>query len=516
MFSTQTISWAGHVATAPASRAAAPRHRAGRSPRPSLRARYEGAIPDDATEHWKFADTMSAKAANSRGVREELRRRCRYEAQNNSMFSGMLTTLANDIIGTGPSLQILLEDDGMNQLVEGFFAEWFHEVCMVRKLRTVVKAKKTDGEGIFLKKYDPGLQTPVKLFPQDIECDQMATADPSSVYGDRFWVDGMELDELGRPVVYHILVQHPGDFNGLAAVMLKHDRVAARYVCHWFKKDRPGQCRGIPEITPSLNDIAQLRRYDRATLTAAEWAATMSALLFTKMDPGESDEDEGAPLGSRWESFQTEPGLLTVLPEGYEPKQLQATQPTATYKEFRRVRVASSARPLGMPYNVAAADSADMNFSSGRLDHLPYDRGVDIERSECEEVILEPMFAAWWAEAVLIPGYLPEEIRQQYPLARMLPRTWHWPPMDSIDPIKDAQADKENLANGTTSQPELCARYGKDWRVVMRQRAQKKKQELDLAKEFGLPLDWDSPAKAAVPAADPVENETETEQEAAV
>ena len=53
------------------------------------------------------ADGLSADAANSPEVRRTLRNRARYEVANNSYARGIVLTLANDLIGTGPRLQML-------------------------------------------------------------------------------------------------------------------------------------------------------------------------------------------------------------------------------------------------------------------------------------------------------------------------------------------------------------------------------------------------------------------------
>ena len=49
-------------------------------------------------------------AAAGPEVRRTLRNRARYEVANNSYARGIVLTLANDVIGTGPRLQMLLGD----------------------------------------------------------------------------------------------------------------------------------------------------------------------------------------------------------------------------------------------------------------------------------------------------------------------------------------------------------------------------------------------------------------------
>ena len=50
-------------------------------------------------------------AAASPAVRRTLRNRARYEVANNSYARGIVLTLANDSIGTGPRLQLLTGND---------------------------------------------------------------------------------------------------------------------------------------------------------------------------------------------------------------------------------------------------------------------------------------------------------------------------------------------------------------------------------------------------------------------
>ena len=75
-----------------------------------VRGRYDAAATtDENRRHWANADLLSANAANSPQVRKTLRSRARYEVANNSYARGIVSTLANDCIGTGPRLQMLSE-----------------------------------------------------------------------------------------------------------------------------------------------------------------------------------------------------------------------------------------------------------------------------------------------------------------------------------------------------------------------------------------------------------------------
>ena len=73
-----------------------------------VRARYDAAqTTAENARHWAMADAMSADCAASADIRKKLRERARYEVANNSYAKGIVLTLANDCIGTGPRLQLL-------------------------------------------------------------------------------------------------------------------------------------------------------------------------------------------------------------------------------------------------------------------------------------------------------------------------------------------------------------------------------------------------------------------------
>jgi capsid protein len=123
-----------------------------------IRARYDAAVTnDDNRRHWAAADGLSANAANSPDVRRILRNRARYEVANNSYAKGIVLTLANDVVGTGPRLQMLTEDAGANRRIEQEFSRWATVIRLAEKLRTMRSARATDGDSFALLTSNPRL-----------------------------------------------------------------------------------------------------------------------------------------------------------------------------------------------------------------------------------------------------------------------------------------------------------------------------------------------------------------------
>ena len=129
-----------------------------------LRAGFDSAeTTDNNRRHWARADALSADAAASPEVRRTLRNRARYEVANNSYARGIVLTLANDTIGTGPRLQLLGGDGEVNHEIEEAFAHWAREIDLAAKLRTMRMAKATDGEAFAMLAANPAVDSPIKL-----------------------------------------------------------------------------------------------------------------------------------------------------------------------------------------------------------------------------------------------------------------------------------------------------------------------------------------------------------------
>lgn len=448
-----------------------------RRARARLSASYDAAQTTSENEnHWSAADGLSAAKANSPEIRNKLRRRARYECDNNCYASGMLQVLALHTVGTGPRLQLQSPFPEANAAVEQAFAAWAMRSRLARKLRTARIAKAKDGESLLVRVNNPRLADPVKLDLWGPECDQLTSPiDRYSAFPDDRYDDGITLDEFGNPVKYDILKHHPGDgtFGG-GRYGLDSRSYNADDVIHLFREDRPGQRRGVPEILPALPLFSQLRRYEMAVLAAAETAADFSAVMYT--DNPAMDPDDIPNLSSD-EPLEITKRMFQILPNGWKMAQLRAEQPTAQFKDFRAAIIAEAARCILMPYNVAAGDSSDMNYSSGRLDHQTYFRAVAVDRNDLEIEALTTKIFPWWLDeaarlAVADPDYRLPIIFDAGRLwivgdDQILPFNfswvhWQWDGFEHVDPAKESNAADTRIKGGTWHRALDYSRQGLD------------------------------------------------------
>jgi lambda family phage portal protein len=454
---------------------------------PVARAKFDAAEKGDDVRHWAASDAFAADAALSPSVRRTLRNRARYERANNSYLAGISATLANDLIGTGPRLQLDIGDDLAARMVERLFFDWGWSIDLPAKLRTMREALVVDGEAFALMVSNPRLSG-VQLDLRLVEAEMVATPTElmrQTITPEGNTVDGIEFDPVGNVVAYQVLNFHPG--SNFRVNNLQFSRVPANQMIHWFRPIRPAQHRGMPEVAPALKLFGQLRRYTEAVIAAAETAADFAAFIHSNSPAAEVDEVDA------FAALEISKRTLTTLPEGWDISQLKAEQPTSTYKDFKREILNEIARCLQLPYNVAALDSSSYNYASGRMDHQVHATNQRIERDQVERTMLDRVLSAWVNEASLagiLPAGLPDFSEWNW--------GWAWDGKEHVDPTKEASAAETRLRTLTTTLAAEYSRQGKRWDVELRQIA----AERALMSELGLALPDAVPQPAAPQGAD--------------
>lgn len=399
---------------------------------------------DEFRNYWAPSDALDADSSNSPGVRQKFRNRSRYEVGSNGYYAGILSAHVNMLVGAGPTLRMLTGNRRFNQAVESAWYRFAQRTMLRHKLWCMAHARVQDGEAFALLVNNPVLgKYKVQLDIQLIEAEQCAS--PQLSFGQAGYIDGIRYDQFNNILWYDILPTHPGAaaFRGMS---IKPEPVEPDSVVHWFKQERPGSHRGIPALSATLNTGAAARRWREATLAAAETAADFTLFLKTQFPPEELDDL--APMSG----FDIQKRMMTALPNSVEPFQLQAEQPTTTYDMFHKALVSESARPLSMPYNLAACDSSTYSYASGKLDTLCYRLGLDIEREDCNDQVLDKIFSKWFEEWTVLTGELFTPDHQ-----------WDWPQHPVIDAVSEANATDTELRNGTKTLRQAFTDAGMDF-----------------------------------------------------
>lgn len=431
----------------------------------AIRARYESAqTTDENTNHWTLSDDYAPSQSLTPTVRQKIRRRARYEArENNSYANGIINTIVDEIFGKGPTIQFpeLKLKDSIK--IQRAFRQWLADSGMHEKIRIMGMAEYIEGESVGVLINNNNAKNNVKLDLQVLEPDYLEPAHLDMTK----YPDAIDFDQFGNPTRYHLLKEHPGSgYNTGEGTWF-----AAQYILHLFRQERAGQVRGVSRLAPCLTLFSILRRFTLATVEAAETAASFAAILSSDPDPagaanlGEDEWFDAIPIIHR---------ALMTIPKGWSATQMKAEHPTSTYADFKRELLNEICRCLGVPLNIALANSSGYNYASGRLDHLTFYRMVAVEQQRYERTIYDRLFELWYREAWLLgDDTVPRSVKPE-----KLHWVWTWDRGRNADPLKEAMADKERVAACMMTYSEYFAERGKNWEEEFAQIAKERKMLL--------------------------------------
>ncbi|HRU04320.1 MAG TPA: phage portal protein [Candidatus Brocadiia bacterium] len=426
--------------------------------------------------------------------------RALYELRMNGYARGWMFSLADHIVGSGPTLQMLTDDDKFNTEIEDRISDWFSVADRGGRMDFGALLRlgvyQWMGCGDMLQQFvtdetaDDDV-TPVKLRIQPIHPVRLNTPWTGLPPGSSVRY-GVEVDSAGKALAYYIQKR---DARQPYTLWDDYDKIPARYVAHLFVAEEAGQTRAMPWLTPSLPLLAQLRRYSKATLTAAESAAEMNIILSASDKLiellADLDEDFTFDVPDSMEDLGLAPGGMIATPPGYVASQMKSEQPSTQYPAAKKEFLSEGARPLGLPYNRASGSSEGYNYSSGRLDMQEAQPFIENKQTWLANAFCNRVLRLWLREAHLIPGFLshprPDLVFRP---GRGVPCQWYWPGIKHVDPQKEAAGRDINLRNATDTLADAWSREGADWKRKMEQRCLEAKAAAEFEKRYGVKLSW--------------------------
>jgi len=269
-------------------------------------------------------------------------------------------------------------------------------------------------------------------------------------------VQGIELDQLDTLRAYWLLSHHPGDYIDPAAGRfdVQPSRISARDVAHLYRPLRPGQLRGVPVLSPVLQDLRQLDDYmlaerERKRLEACvmAWVTKQGAASPADDLPVEAfdPESELKPVtdGDGYMLERLEPGTVAYLNDGQEVK---FNQPTSTpmLSEYIASALREVASGTGLTYEQISGDLSRVNYSSyraGQLEFRAHARRIAI--GTIVPRLCMPLWR-WFVESAVFMGELP-------PQAASWRVRWTAPTFEPIDLKKEVEGYAEATRAGFMS-----------------------------------------------------------------
>jgi lambda family phage portal protein len=322
---------------------------------------------------------------------------------------------------------------------------------------------------------------------------------------------GVEIDQYGAAIAYHIRKAHAGDWFS-AVESVTWERVPREtgwgrpVVVHDYDFDRAGQHRGGAGIfAPVMQRLKMLVKYDGVELDAAIINAIFAAYVESPFDHELVQEalDGGDKLGfyqDQRAEFHNENKMMIgssrvpILFPGEKVNSVVANRPSVNFGAFEGAVLRNVASGLGLSAQQVSNDWSDVNYSSARGALLEAWKTLARRRVDFAEAFAMPIRIAWLEEAhsvddLPLPAGAPDfmECRGAYARCR-----WMGPARGWIDPVKEKQGAILGMDAALTTLEDECAEQGLDYEEVLEQRA----YEISLFKKYDMPL----PQWAGMPA----------------
>lgn len=381
--------------------------------------------------------TYSTEIAAARGT---IQSRARHAVENQPTARAIVDTWLT-AVGAGILPTSQHPDQNVRLQADAYFARTAKQLDLSGRTdfyglqAQCVRAERTDGEAFFRWVGD-------KL--QAIPAEQVAM-DLTSELGDgRAIVNGIEIDQDGRPVALHI---HPARPTDIFASYAPPVRVPMDDCLHVFEPSGPGAHRGISILSSVLLRLSELDGLEDALQVNAKMSSLLSVILTNENDPGDGSDPIGDEQGLA-------PGAILKMPGGWK---VNATAPQQTQQvaEFLNHMTRSIAVGAGVPHFAATGDVSQANYSSLRAALVTFRQ--KIERYQFHVLVPQLLDPVW--RRVITMGVLSGEIDAELS-DDLFAVEWIPPAQPWVDPLKDIQAQVVAIDNGLMSRRQAVAALG--------------------------------------------------------
>lgn len=412
-----------------------------------------------------------------------LRGRARREVANNDYARRYVGLLRNGVVGPdGFMLQAQFQNpDGSldrvaNQAFEDHWKKWSldPEACDVRGRLTfpqmcnqLVGQLPADGE-FLLRRWARG---PMGLQYQVLEPMLLDVNHKTELPNGNLIRCGIELDPFLRPVAYHL-----SERTEYYLPSGRRERVPASEIIHGFIDLGVDQLRGLPWLSGPMQRLHMLGGYEEAAVINARYGASKMGII----QRGESEyTGERDKKGNGIEELT--PGTIEEIGPNDTWHSWDPSYPTGEFGDFVKAQLRGVASGLMMSATSLSQDLAGVSYNSLRHDRLETSDTFKLLQDWFANALLRPVYTDWLAIQLLrgipIPrrggGSRPANVAalEKYKRVRWQGRRWQW-----VDPLKEVQSVKEQLALGIISPQAVMREAGRDPEEVWRELAEAEAQ----------------------------------------
>lgn len=437
------------------------------------KARYEGA------RQTTQRSTLHGSVQNARHDidaynRYELVRRSRYFERNNAFVNRLADLTEQYTVGQGLTFFPSSQDTEWNARALSYWRDWTKFADLSSRLSfgtlqgIIARALFVDGEIFILLTRGESGRPRIQL----VESHRVKT--PPT--GAKNIIDGIEIDDRGRPIAYHIVSEDSDRKETFT-------RAAAEFVVHVFEPGRPGQYRGLPMLYPVMNDLHDLDDLQIFEMQAAKEASRVQNVI--KTSTGEVSDDDlirGTMSGSdnveRADYYKDIfAGEVKVLKHGDDFQQFRVERPSAATSGYWDYLTSKVCCGVGIPKEIVLPSSMQGTSMRSVLDIAnSFFRGRSAVIADHLRRVYE---------------YVMEVAIQSEPSLQTPPVDWYRstyraPRSINVDVGRNSAAAVAEFKTGMRTLQSIYAETGEDWREQLRQKASEIAYARELANEFNV------------------------------
>lgn len=452
------------------------------------RSYYDGATSSHRSGGWRTPGSDANQEIRLAGAK--LRFNARDMCRNNPYAARAKSVIATNVVGQGIIPSAMAKNESVKERLEQLMVEHFDTsaidaagVTNLYGLQNLIMKTVVESGDVLVRlrprRASDNLPLPFQI--EVLEPDYLNPLIDGPQKDGNFAIQGIEYNSIGRTVKYHLFKEHPGNtthYRGLDSVA-----VPADLICHIYRIDRPQQARGISWFAPVILRIRDFNDYSDAQLMRQKIAACFAAFVTGEVDETNliAAGTETTPSEQRLQAF--EPGMVEYLRPG-ENVEFAAPPGVANYNEYSYTTLHEIAAGLGISYEALTGDLHGVNFSSGRMGWLEFQRNID----DWRHTMLEPQFlqplGKWFLQYARIAGNV------QY-LARDVSIKWTHPRREMISPKDEIPYMIKAVRAGFMTRSEVVRKQGYDPERVDKEFAD------DLARQDKLGLVYDTDGRIA-------------------
>ncbi|EKZ8847476.1 phage portal protein [Salmonella enterica] len=419
---------------------------------------------DAATESQTITGSINSAI---KGSAQRLYNQGRTLALNTSIGARYAQHVVDQVVGTGLSPKTFIMKGGKldtetNTMLENAFWRWAGsqkrfsrngKLNFLELLKMCEKERVMGGEA-FVVLHDEGRDLQVSVLGAD-KCDW---TDCRKLDNGNTVYQGIEYDsETIRPVAYwfrryDLFTQ---TFTG------EKYRVDAEKVLHYYIPATAEALRGVTDFLPVIKDIAHMDAFRETAIIQKRIAASSMGFIErpkaegNDFDTGE-DEDNYQPPSV---VTDFEPGTIQELEAGATIKSIQATQGGDDFDKFNEAMLTAVSMGLSSYKTALTGDTSSVNYSAARFGALMERNRFKGNQDRLIDIVVMPLFEAFLNHAVL---HSLVNIRMTQIDNIILNTTVIRPKYESVDPIKDINAEVTLIEKGLKSRSAVIMERGED------------------------------------------------------